>query len=209
MTVQIPGFQRLLLLHFWLRQCPVATAALDADIRAQPFACVSGFARCAQPHSSTHQLFWVEMAQYTNLSSAINQRCLYMMFHVGFPCIFKHHRGRPPHNQIWVFGMVDASHVPGLGYVEVVLSRDANTLLPIIRAHTAPGTTIHSDQWRAYNTVCLPPAVTAHKVVNHSPNYIDNSNWGPHIDSRKLIKTKLKRMKGCDGDFKWARYYAQ
>ena len=36
-------------------------------------------------------------------------------------------------NQIWVFGMVDASHTPGLGYMEVVPSQDANALLAIIQ----------------------------------------------------------------------------
>ena len=38
--------------------------------------------------------------------------------------------------------MVDSSHTPGLGYnMEAVPACDANTLHPIITAHTAPGTT--------------------------------------------------------------------
>ena len=40
----------------------------------------------------------------------------------------------------WVFDLVDISHKPALGYMEMVSRRDANTLLPIIQAHVLPGT---------------------------------------------------------------------
>ena len=49
--------------------------------------------------------------------------------------------------------MVDTSHTPALGCVQVITSRDAATLLPIIRAHIAPGSIIHPDEWRAYSRV--------------------------------------------------------
>ena len=49
---------------------------------------------------------------------------------------------------MWVFGIVDVDvETPALGYMEVVQTRDAATLLPIIRAHVAPGSVIHSDKW--------------------------------------------------------------
>ena len=114
--------------------------------------------------------------------------------------------------------MVDASYAPGLGYMEVVQTRDAHTLLPIIRAHTAPGTIIHSDQWRAYNNVSSLPAVTAHGVVNHSLHFVDPVT-GVHTQTVESYwnrdKTKLKRMKGCDGnqlpsyldEFMWRERY--
>ena len=99
--------------------------------------------------------------------------------------------------------MVDASHTPGLGYMTIVPSRDAGTLLPIIRAHTAPGTTIHSDQWRAYDSVNTLPAVSTHEVVNHSLHFVGPAA-GVHTQTVESywnrVKTKLKRMKGCDGD---------
>jgi hypothetical protein len=72
-----------------------------------------------------------------------------------------------------VFGIVDTSHTPALGYMELVQTRDAATLLPIIQRHVAPGSVIHSDQWCAYSQVAALPPVTAHHTVNHSINFVD------------------------------------
>ena len=60
-------------------------------------------------------------------------------------------RGRslPP---IWVFGMVDTSHVPAL---EMVDSRDAATLFPIISNHILRGTVLWSDKWAAYKAIIV------------------------------------------------------
>jgi hypothetical protein len=38
--------------------------------------------------------------------------------------------------------MVDISVSPGVGFMQIVEKRDAETLLPIILAHTRPGITI-------------------------------------------------------------------
>ena len=45
------------------------------------------------------------------------------------------------------FGMVDISHTPAQGYMEIVPRIDAATLLPIINRHIAPGTEVWSDEW--------------------------------------------------------------
>ena len=52
-----------------------------------------------------------------------------------------------------MFGLVDTSQTPALGFMEIVPQRDAATLLRLINAHVAPGTIIHSDEWAAYNQV--------------------------------------------------------
>ena len=99
----------------------------------------------------------------------------------------------------WVFGLVDTSHEPALGYMELVQRRDAATLLPIIQAHVLPNTTIFSDEWSAYNQIQQLPKVLSHQTVNHSPHFVDPAT-GVHTQNIESywnrVKTKFKRMKG-------------
>lgn len=99
--------------------------------------------------------------------------------------------------------MVDISHKPALGYMEIVQQRNAATLLPIIQAQVQAGTTIHSDEWAAYNHVQSLPGITAHRTVNHSLNFVDPVT-GVHTQNVESywnrVKIKLKKMKGCHAD---------
>ena len=116
--------------------------------------------------------------------------------------------------------MVDTSHQPALGYMEVVQRRNAATLLPIIQAHTAPGSIIHSDEWAAYRQVSGLPTVAAHNTVNHSLNFVDPAS-GTHTQHVKSYwsraKYKIKRMKGCHAhqltsyldEFMWRERYGR
>lgn len=83
-------------------------------------------------------------------------------------CRAKYYRGRALATQFWVFGIVDAS--TGRVMMEPVDQRDAGTLLPIIQATTAQGSTIWSDQWRAYTR--LSALGYAHQTVNHSRQFV-------------------------------------
>ena len=47
--------------------------------------------------------------------------------------------------------MVDTTHRPALGYMEIVDSRDVATIIQ------GPGTVIWSDRWAAYNRVSNIP----------------------------------------------------
>ena len=57
----------------------------------------------------------------------------------------QYHRGHAPDEEVWVFGMVDTTTCPSLGYMEIVDRQNAATLLPIIQAHVKPGTIVWSD----------------------------------------------------------------
>ena len=103
---------------------------------------------------------------------------------------------------MWVFGMVDTTQSPALGYMQIVPRRDAATLLPIIRAHTAPHTTVHSDEWAAYRRIQRIPTLN-HEVVNHSLHFVDPTTGvhTQHVESYwNRVKGKLKRMRGCHAD---------
>ena len=112
----------------------------------------------------------------------------------------KHHRGRPPSSQIWVFGMVDTSQTPSLGLMRIVPNRQRVTLIPIIHAHIAPGTIIHSDDYTTYQTaVGELPNVAQHRIVNHSLNFVDPVT-GVHTQRVESywnrVKIKFKSMRG-------------
>lgn len=96
--------------------------------------------------------------------------------------------------------MVDTSHTPAMGYMEIVPQRTAATLLPIIQAHTAAGSIIHSDEWAAYNRIAALPNVASHSTVNHSVTFVDPVT-GTHTQNVESywnrVKRKFKRMKGC------------
>ena len=96
--------------------------------------------------------------------------------------------------------MVDTLQSPALGYMHIVNTRDAATLLPIINNHVAPGTIIHSDEWAGYNRVGRLSNVSSHSTVNHSVIFVDTTTgtYTQHVKSYwNRCKTRLKRMKGC------------
>ena len=90
--------------------------------------------------------------------------------------------------------MVDTSTSPAKGHMELVPNRQAATLLPIINAHVAPGTIIHSSQVGTLSNV------SSHATVNHSLQFVDPST-GVHTQNVEsywaTTKRKLKHMKGC------------
>ena len=109
----------------------------------------------------------------------------------------KHHRGRAGAGTLWVFGMVDTSFSPAIGYMEIVEKRDQITLLPIINRVARRGSIIHSDEWRAYRNISED---FNHQTVNHTLHFVDpetgvhtqhvESYWNKH-------KYRIKSMRGC------------
>ena len=117
-----------------------------------------------------------------------------------------------------MFGLVDCSQSPALGYMEIVQDRTAATLLPIIQAHVRPGTTVRSDEWSAYRRIQGLPNVQQHETVNHSLHFVDPTT-GVHTQNVESywarVKLKFKRMKGVDAqqlpsyidEFMWRERY--
>ena len=119
-----------------------------------------------------------------------------------------------------MFGIVDTSQQPALGFMQVVPSLDAQTSLPIIQAHVALGSVVHSDQWAAYRNTQGLPNVNAHLTVNHSLHFVDPAT-GVHTQNIESywgrVKHKFKRMKGVSGkqlpsyldEFLWRERYGK
>jgi transposase-like protein len=83
----------------------------------------------------------------------------------------KYHRGHRVNGQ-WVLGGYERE--TGLVFMVPVEKRDRDTLLPIIQKWVKPGTTIHSDMWKAYNGLDTDPNYNyVHLTVNHSQTYKD------------------------------------
>uniref|UniRef100_A0A0P4WJT7 ISXO2-like transposase domain-containing protein n=1 Tax=Scylla olivacea TaxID=85551 RepID=A0A0P4WJT7_SCYOL len=113
----------------------------------------------------------------------------------------KYHRERAPFTPTWVFGIVDRSTKPAVGYMEIVEARDAATLLPIVSKVVQPGSIIHSDEWRAYRNI--QGLGYQHKTVNHSVNFVDRRT-GVHTQTIESYwnrhKSYIKKMRGCKRD---------
>ena len=81
--------------------------------------------------------------------------------------------------------------------METVQRRDAATLLPIMQAHVAPGTIIHSDEWAAYHgqrTIKFPnyqmSLATRLLSVNHSLTFV--SPTGTHTQNIESYWSRVK-----------------
>ncbi|KAG0438980.1 hypothetical protein DMUE_2748 [Dictyocoela muelleri] len=108
------------------------------------------------------------------------------------------HRGRSPNNKILAITMIDTSTTPVKGYAEVVLSRNSDTLLPIIQRAVADGSNIHTDEWPAYNR--LSELGYNHYKITHKYNFIDPIT-GIHTQNVESFNNKskmsIKMQRGC------------
>jgi len=108
----------------------------------------------------------------------------------------KYNRGKHVEGS-WLFGMIDIDTFEnpapeGNFRLEICPDnkRDENTLLPLILKHMAPGTTIYSDCWGAYNH--LEEYGCIHLTVNHSVHYKDPVT-GVHTNNIESNWRLLKR----------------
>ncbi|KAF9761067.1 hypothetical protein NGRA_2884 [Nosema granulosis] len=101
-----------------------------------------------------------------------------------------------------VFGIVDTSTGPSIGYMQVVTDRSAATLLPIIQRVCRPGTIIHSDMWAGYKKNRNQTGFE-HHTVNQKLHFL-NPTSGTHIQAVESFwnvqKSKIKTMKGIKAE---------
>ena len=72
---------------------------------------------------------------------------------------------------MWVLGAVDRSTGKCILLPCPNNNRSAATLLPMIQRWVLPGSIIHTDEWRAYNS--LDRMGYDHRTVNHSIQFVD------------------------------------
>ena len=95
-----------------------------------------------------------------------------------------------------MFGMIESnSRKVKMFYVE---DRSAETLIPLLRAHVHPDSTIWSDEWRAYGT--LGEYFRKHETIKHEINFVD-PNTGANTQLIECVwsHTKLKILRNSRG----------
>ncbi|EFO89542.1 hypothetical protein CRE_22620 [Caenorhabditis remanei] len=100
---------------------------------------------------------------------------------------------------VWVFGLLERQ-TNKIAMFQVV-KRDARILLPIIRRHVKPGTTIISDGWAAYRRISqIPGRRYKHKVINHKLHFVSPTDPTVHTQgieaSWGALKSSLKSRHG-------------
>jgi len=105
----------------------------------------------------------------------------------------KNHAGRVLPQQ-WVFGGI--CRETGQSFMVPVPNRSAATLMPIIREKIRLGTTIMSDEWRAYRVI--QGAGYEHLTVNHRHNFV-NPITGAHTQNieRSWRSAKERNKRQC------------
>ena len=68
----------------------------------------------------------------------------------------------------------------------------------MILANILPGTTIISDQWRAYNAISSLPGII-HQTVNHSLNFVDPETGASTQRIERIWKSAKERNKRHNG----------
>jgi transposase-like protein len=103
----------------------------------------------------------------------------------------KSHRGRSSVAPTWAITMVDTSTTPSKGYAEVVPDRSSETMIPIIEKGVRAGTTIHTDEWKAYNPLTASEDFK-HKKITHKYNFVDPIT-GVHTQNVESFNNKIKK----------------
>lgn len=90
--------------------------------------------------------------------------------------VWQYNRGRMGpawrRNKKWVFGILEVSHTTRRPILKVVRRRSTDQLLPIIKRHVKRGSSIVTDDWRAYKRA-LSEEGYDHHTVCHKRHFVD------------------------------------
>lgn len=75
-------------------------------------------------------------------------------------------------NKKWVFGILEVSHTTRRPILKIVRRRSTDQLLPIIKRHVKRGSSIVTDDWRAYKRA-LSEEGYDHHTVCHKRHFVD------------------------------------
>ena len=100
----------------------------------------------------------------------------------------KYNRGKRV-DGVWVFGGIERDSETPKCFFTVVEDRSAKTLIPLIKRWILPGTTILSDCWKAYSSLCDEGYV--HETVNHSVEFV--TDRGHHTNTIESTWNALKK----------------
>ena len=82
--------------------------------------------------------------------------------------------------------------ITGSFFLVEVPKRDAATLIPIIEEYICPGSTIYSDEWRAYSSIPTMHGYS-HCTVNHSQNFV-HPDTGAHTQQIESMWSQVKKL---------------
>lgn len=132
---------------------------------------------------------WCVCARYSDRNSVMLGG---RVIHTTKSCLV--HRRCDPVGSMQAFGIVDTSVSPAFGYMEITENQKADTFLPTVERIVHPGTTIHSDCWKA--RLELYGKELDHGTVNHTPILQQSSHCYRHADNWII----LEQVADCDQD---------
>lgn len=113
----------------------------------------------------------------------------------------KYHRGRASNTwrrRKWVFGILGIRNEQRRPILRLVRRRGREHFIPVVVKHVRPGTTLISDEWRAYRGVLAALGYT-HFTVNHSQWFVDPRSGAhtQHLERAWLkYKSAIWRLRG-------------
>lgn len=109
----------------------------------------------------------------------------------------KYNRGRLTNGQWYVGGVERGSRK---AFLIPVQNRNAQTIGQVIAENVLPGTTIITDQWRAYAACLNNNDRYGHRQVNHSLNFVDPEDPAVHTQTIDGLWGNMKRfLRGKNG----------